>query len=70
MVIYRHSVWLSVMQSVSERCHVQILEVSGCFRTAGPVFQDELPVVHDGSGRLLGRFRMTVWLQWSSLLSV
>jgi hypothetical protein len=29
---------------------IQILELSGCFRTAGPLFQDRLSVVQDGSG--------------------
>ena len=29
---------------------IQILVLSGCFRTAGPVFQDKLSVVQDGSG--------------------
>ena len=39
------------------------MEVSGCFKTAGSVFQDRLSVVQDGSERLSGRFRMAVWFQ-------
>ena len=51
MVIYRHLLSFSVFQSVSGRHHT-IFEVSGCFRTARPVFQDGLLVVQEGSRRL------------------
>ena len=50
---------------------IQILEVSGCFTMAGPVFQDGFSVVQDGSGRLSGCFRVTVYFQSTfSLLSI
>ena len=48
---------------------IQILEVSGCFMTAGSVFQDRLSVVQDGSGRLSGRIRMAVWFQYNFSLA-
>jgi hypothetical protein len=50
----------SGFQSISlfEDGAIQILELSGCFRTAGPVFQDILSLVQDGSGLIFSRFSL------------
>jgi hypothetical protein len=53
--VYTKFTWLFIViqsrfQSFSlvQDAAIQILELSGCFRTAGPVFQDKFSVVQDG----------------------